>query len=84
MTYAWRGKFLVQFSDDFGILRFSDACCQVDLSASCNLTKRLRLQLDVLNATRSQFIDKTGNPRYPHGLYGLTPPRILAGLHYAM
>ncbi|MES2151286.1 MAG: TonB-dependent receptor [Pseudomonadota bacterium] len=82
-SYAWRGKYLAQFSDDFGIPRFRNAYGQVDLSAGYKLSKRLTLQLDVLNATRSQFIDKSSDPRYPFGVYDLDR-RILAGLRYAM
>lgn len=83
VSYAWRGKYLAQFSDDFGIPRFRDPYGQVDLSASYKITKRLTLQLDVLNATRSQFVDKSSSPRYPFGVYDLDR-RILAGLRYAM
>jgi len=82
-SYAWRGKYLAQFSDDFGIPRFRDSYGQVDLSASYKITKRLTFQLDVLNATRSQFIDKSSDPRYPYGVYDLDR-RILVGLRYAM
>jgi TonB-dependent receptor len=82
-SYAWRGKYLAQFSDDFGVPRFRQAYGQVDLSASYKLTKRLTAQLDVLNATRSQFVDKSSDPRYPYGVYDLDR-RILVGLRYAM
>jgi outer membrane receptor protein involved in Fe transport len=82
-SYAWRSKYLAQFADDFGVPRFRNAYGQVDLSASYKLSKRLTLQLDVLNATRSQFVDKSSDPRYPFGVYDLDR-RILAGLRYAM
>lgn len=83
ISYAWRGKYLAQFSDDFGIPRFRDPYGQLDLSASYKVTTRLTLQLDVLNATRSQFIDKSSSPRYPFGVYDLDR-RVLLGLRYAM
>ena len=82
-SYAWRGKYLAQFADDFGIPRFRNAYGQVDLSASYKLSKRLTFQLDVLNATRQQFVDKSSDPRYPFGVYDLDR-RILAGLRYAL
>jgi TonB-dependent receptor len=82
-SYAWRGGYLAQFSDDFGVPRFREAYGQVDLSASYKLTKRLSVQLDVLNATRSQFVDKSSDPRYPYGVYDLDR-RVLVGLRYAM
>lgn len=82
-SYAWRGGYLAQFSDDFGVPRFREAYGQVDLSASYKLTKRLSVQLDVLNATRSQFVDKSSDPRYPYGVYDLDR-RVLVGLRYAL
>lgn len=82
-SYAWRSGYLAQFADDFGVPRFRNAYGQVDLSASYKLSKRLTVQLDVLNATRSQFVDKSSDPRYPFGVYDLDR-RIVAGLRYAM
>ncbi|HZX26093.1 MAG TPA: TonB-dependent receptor, partial [Telluria sp.] len=83
LSYAWRGKYLANFSDDFGVPRFRNAYGQYDLTASYKLGKRLTLQLDVLNLSRSQFVDKSSSPRYPFGVYDLDR-RILLGLRYAM
>lgn len=82
VSYAWRGRYLAQFSDDFGIPRFRDAYGQVDLSASYNIDKHLSLQLDVLNLTQSQFKDKSTAAMYPYGVYDLDR-RIMLGARYS-
>jgi iron complex outermembrane recepter protein len=82
LSYAWRGKYLAQFSDDFGIPRFRDSYAQVDLSASYHYNEHLSFTLDVLNLTRSQFIDKSSAAMYPYGVYDLDR-RILVGARYS-
>lgn len=82
-SYAWRSRYLAQFSDDFGIPRFRNGYGQLDLSANYKLGKRLSFQLDVLNATRSQFTDTSSSPRYPFGVYDLDR-RVLVGVRYAL
>jgi TonB-dependent receptor len=83
LSYAWRSKYLANFSDEFGVPLFRNAYGQFDLTASYKLTRRLTVQLDVLNLTRSQFVDKSSSPRYPFGVYDLDR-RVLLGLRYAM
>lgn len=82
LSYAWRGRYLAQFSDDFGIPRFRDAYGQADLSASYHIDKHLTIQLDVLNLTKAQFKDKSTASLYPYGVYDLDR-RILLGARYS-
>jgi TonB-dependent receptor len=82
VSYAWRGRYLAQFSDDFGIPRFRNDYGQVDLSATYHVTARLSFQLDVLNLTKAQFIDKSSAAMYPYGVYDLDR-RILLGARYS-
>jgi TonB-dependent receptor len=82
LSYTWRGKYLAQFSDDFGIPRFRDSYAQVDLSASYHYNEHLSFTLDVLNLTKSQFIDKSSAAMYPYGVYDLDR-RILVGARYS-
>lgn len=82
LSYAWRGRYLAQFSDDFGVPRFRDPYGQFDLSASYKINKNLTFQVDVLNLGKSQFADKSSAKFYPYGVYDLDR-RILFGLRYA-
>jgi len=82
ISYAWRSKYLANFSDDFGVPRFREAYGQVDLTASYKITRNWTVQLDVLNLTKSQFIDKSSGKGYPYGAIDLDR-RILLGLRYA-
>lgn len=83
LSYAWRGKYLAAFSDDFGVPRFRNPYGQVDLSASYKITKRLSVQLDVLNLTQQQFVDKSSAKLYPYGVVDLDR-RILVGARYSL
>jgi len=83
ISYAWRSKYLAQFSDDFGVPRFRDAYGQVDLTASYKLNKSLTVQLDVLNLTRAQFVDQSSSKYHPYGVIDLDR-RIVLGLRYAL
>lgn len=82
LSYAWRGRYLAQFSDDFGVPRFRNPYGQFDLTAGIKLRKNLTFQVDVLNLTKSQFVDKSSAKSYPYGVYDLDR-RILFGLRYA-
>lgn len=82
-SYAWRGRYLAQFADDFAVPRFRNAYGQLDLSASYKFDKRLSFQFDVLNATKSQFVDTSSSPRYPYGVYDLDR-RVILGVRYAL
>lgn len=82
-SYAWRGRYLAQFADDFAVPRFRNGYGQLDLSASYKVNKRLSLQFDVLNATKSQFVDTSASPRYPFGVYDLDR-RVILGARYAL
>jgi iron complex outermembrane receptor protein len=83
LSYAWRGRYLAQFADDFAVPRFRDAYGQIDLSASYKVNKRWSIQLDVLNLTKSQFKDKASTSMYPFGVYELDR-RIMIGARYAL
>jgi TonB-dependent receptor len=83
LSYAWRGKYLAAFADDFGVPRFRNPYGQVDLTASYKLTKRWTVQLDVLNLTKSKFVDTSSAKYYPYGVYDLDR-RIMIGARYAM
>jgi TonB-dependent receptor len=82
LSYAWRGRYLAQFSDDFGVPRFRNPYGQFDLTASYRISKRLTFQVDVLNLTAEQFVDKSSARLYPFGVYDLDR-RVLVGLRYA-
>lgn len=83
ISYAWRGKYLAQFSDDFGVPRFRKDYGQFDLTASYKVTKKLSIQLDVLNLTKSQFVDQSSARLHPYGVIDLDR-RILLGARYSL
>jgi len=82
ISYAWRSRYLAQFSDDFGIPRFRSDYGQYDLSASYNVNKNLSFQLDVINLTKSQFKDTSTAANYPYAVIDLDR-RILLGARYS-
>jgi iron complex outermembrane receptor protein len=82
ISYAWRSKYLAQFSDDFGIPRFRMDYGQVDLSTSYNINKNLSVSLDVINLTKSQFKDKSTAAYYPYSVIDLDR-RIVVGARYS-
>ena len=83
LSYAWRGNYLANFSDDFEVPRFRQQYGQYDLSASYKVAPHLSLQRDVLNLSKSQFVDTSSAKFYPYGVTDLDR-RILVGARYAM
>ncbi|MCG8555820.1 MAG: TonB-dependent receptor [Proteobacteria bacterium] len=59
LTYAWRGKYLQTFASSFyGVPQFQDPNGQLDFSANWNLYQKAQLQLQLLNITNEQQVDK--------------------------
>jgi TonB-dependent receptor len=79
LSYAWRSRYLAQFSDDFGIPRFVNAYGQLDFSATYNVTSHLSVQLQGLNLTREQEVDVSSAAYLPYGVDQLDR-RILFGV----
>jgi TonB-dependent receptor len=78
-SYAWRSRYLAQFSDDFGIPRFVKAYGQLDFSANYNITPHLSVQLQGLNLTKEQEVDVSSAAYLPYGVDQLDR-RILFGV----
>ncbi|WP_165799532.1 TonB-dependent receptor [Sphingomonas oleivorans] len=79
LAYAWRDRYLAQFSDDFGIPRFTDTFGQLDFSASYNITDNLTAQVQGLNLTKEQTINQSSGRYLPYGVAELDR-RFLFGL----
>lgn len=77
-SYSWRARYLAQFSDDFGIPRFTDPYGQLDFSTNFNLNDNFSLQLQVLNVTKSQAVNKSTALLLPYGVAELDR-RVLFG-----
>ena len=81
LAYAWRDRYLAQFSDDFGIPRFTDKFGQLDFSASYNVTKQVTAQLQALNLTGEQIVNQSTGSYLPYGV-GELDRRVLVGLRF--
>ena len=79
LSYAWRSRYLAQFSDDFGIPRFVKAYGQLDFSANYNINSHLSVQLQGLNITKEQEVDVSSAAYLPYGVDELDR-RILFGV----
>jgi len=79
LAYAWRDRYLAQFSDVAGIPRFTKAYGQFDMSINYHLTARVSLQAQVLNLTREQRIDQSTARYLPYGVTELDR-RVMLGL----
>jgi len=79
LSYAWRSRYLAQFSDDFGIPRFVNAYGQLDFSANYNITPNVSVQLQGLNLTKAQEVDVSSAAYLPYGVDQLDR-RILFGV----
>lgn len=79
LAYAWRDRYLAQFSDDFGVPRFTDSFGQLDFSANYNVTDNIALQFQALNLTREQTINQSTGRYLPYGVSELDR-RFLAGI----
>lgn len=81
LSYAWRDRYLAQFSDDFGVPRFVDAFGQLDLSASYHITENFTAQFQALNITDEQIINQSSARYLPYGVSELDR-RVMFGLRY--
>jgi len=79
LAYAWRDRYLAQFSDVAGIPRFTKSYGQLDLSFNYHINPRLSLQLQALNLTREQRIDQSTTRYLPYGVTELDR-RFMLGL----
>jgi iron complex outermembrane recepter protein len=78
-SYSWRARYLAQFSDDFGVPRFTDPYGQLDFSTNYNINDNFSVQLQVLNITKSQAINKSSELFLPYGVAELDR-RVLFGV----
>jgi len=67
LAYAWRDRYLAQFSDVAGIPRFTKAYGQLDMSLNYHVNPRLSIQAQALNLTREQRIDQSTTRYLPYG-----------------
>lgn len=81
LAYAWRDRYLAQFSDDFGIPRFTDSFGQLDFSASYDITEQLTAQVQGLNLTKEQAVNQSTGRFLPYGVAELDR-RFLFGLRF--
>ncbi|MDE1964934.1 MAG: TonB-dependent receptor [Xanthomonadaceae bacterium] len=82
LSYAWRGRYLANFTDDFGVPRFRNPYGQLDFSSSYNFTKQLSAQLDILNIQNAKLVDTSTAQYYPYGVTGLDR-RVMLGIRYS-
>ena len=78
-SYAWRSRYLAQFSDDFGIPRFVKAYGQLDFSSNYNITPNVSVQLQALNLLKEQEVDVSSASYLPYGVDELDR-RVLVGI----
>ncbi len=77
-SYAWRARYLAQFGDDFGVPRFTDPYGQLDFSTNYNVNDNVAVQLQVLNVTKAQAVNKSTALFLPYGVSELDR-RVLFG-----
>jgi len=82
VSYAWRERFLAEFSDDFGVSRFIDDFGQLDLSANYRVTDNFQLQFQALNLANEQLINQATSLYLPYGVNDLDR-RVLFGARYS-
>jgi len=82
LAYAWRDRYLAQFSDVAGIPRFTKAYGQLDVSFNYHITSRISVQMQGLNLTREQRIDHSTTRYLPYGVTELDR-RFMLGLRAA-
>lgn len=79
LSYAWRSRYLAQFSDDFGVPRFVNAYGQLDFSANYNINSHISVQLQGLNLLKTQEADVSSGLYLPYSVVELDR-RILFGV----
>jgi hypothetical protein len=78
-SYAWRDRYLAQFSDDFGIPRFTDSFGQLDFSSNYNINDSFSVQFQALNLTRAQTINQSTGAYIPYGVSELDRRFLFGG-----
>lgn len=79
LSYAWRDRYLAQFSDDFGIPRFTDSFGQLDFSSNYNFNDNFSVQFQILNLTKEQTINQSTGAFIPYGVSELDRRFLLGG-----
>jgi len=82
LAYAWRERYLANFSDNFGIPRFTDDYGQLDLSVNYRINANISILGQVLNLTKEQRIDHS-SPRYLPYAVAEVDRRYMLGLRVA-
>jgi len=82
LAYAWRDRYLAQFTDLGGIPRFTDAYGQLDLSVGLRVNAHLSLQAQVLNLTQAQRIDQSSTRYLPYSVSDIDR-RVMLGVRLA-
>jgi iron complex outermembrane receptor protein len=82
ISYAWRERFMAEFSDDFGVTRFTDDFGQLDLSANYRVTDNFQLQFQALNLANEQLVDQATQLYLPYSVNDLDR-RVLFGARYS-
>lgn len=77
-SYSWRARYLAQFSDDFGVPRFTDPYGQLDFSTNYEINDAFSVQLQVLNLNKAQAVNKSSALYLPYGVAELDR-RVLFG-----
>lgn len=79
LSYAWRARYLAQFGDDFGVPRFTNPYGQLDLSANYKVNENFAVQLQIVNLTKSQAVNKSTALYLPYGVAELDRRIIFGG-----
>lgn len=83
LSYAWRDRYLADFTDNFGQPRFTDQYGQFDLSANYRINQNFLIQLQILNLTNEQQINQTSSRYLPYGI-GDLDRRFFIGVRYSL
>jgi len=83
LAYAWRSRYLANFSDNFGIPRFTDAYGQWDLSFNYKVSDKVSMQAQILNLTREQVVEQSSGRYLPYGIADMDR-RIMFGVRVAL
>ena len=77
-SFSRRARYLAQFSDDFGVPRFTDPYGQLDFSTNYEINDSFSIQAQVLNVTKAQAVNKSSALYMPYGVADLDR-RVLFG-----
>jgi len=82
LAYAWREQYLANFSDNFGIPRFTDDYGQLDLSINYRINANISIQGQILNLGKEQRIDHSSARYLPYAVAEVDR-RYMLGLRVA-